>query len=244
MAQGMSLLLGENGVFENLNCTLMMDSFHNPNEYWLPPQKDLDPEDAMKVGCGAMVLYAVAFIVLLLCCALLSSCGSYKKTVKEDATKTEVVNTTETSTSQSQTNAASASSSVIQTTTTERTDDSTEEIIITETTWYDTSKADSAGNSPILKTEKATTIKHNGKRTEREENEKRESDETNALSSTSSSAAIKEESAKREENRSSERDVNATETKQLTYASGVVLSLALLLIVGILAYWVKSKYRQ
>ena len=244
MAQSLPLLFGNNGVFKNLNCTIMMDAFHNPNEYWLPPQKDFDPEDAMKVGCGAMLLYAVAFIVLLLCCALFSSCGTYKKTVKEETATTEVVNTTEANTSQTQTNGTSASSSVTQLTTTERTDDSTEVIITTETTWYDTSKADSAGVSPVLKTEKTTTIKHKGKRTEREENEKRESEETNALSSTSSSAAIKEESAKREENRSSERDVNATETQQLTYVSGIILSLALLFIVGILAYWVKSKYRQ
>jgi H+/gluconate symporter-like permease len=222
----------------------MFYGYNDPNDYWLPPQQNVDPEDAMKLGCSCAIGYVVAFFIAILICALFSSCGSYKKTVKEDTHQTETVTTNTTANSQTQTNATSQSSSVTQNTVTERTDDSTEVVTITETTWYDTSKADSTGNSPVLKTEKTTTIKHNGKRTERQENENRESEQTNALSSTNSSAVIKEESATRDETKSSERNTAATETKQLSYAAWALLALSLLIIVGVLAYWVKSKYRQ
>lgn len=221
-----------------------MYDYHDPNEYWLPPQKDMKPEEAFKIGCCSSLAYLAAFVVLLICCALFSSCGSYKKTVKENTERTEQVNTTETATSHTEATAISQSSSVTQTSLTERTDDSTEVVITTETTWYDTSKSDSSGHSPVLKTEKQTIVKHKGRTTERKGDQKNETTNENALTSVNNSAAIKEESAKREETKSSEKDLAATETKQLSYATGVLLALSLLIIVGILAYWVKSKYRQ
>lgn len=56
-----------------------MINYTNPNDYWMhelyKQDKDLKPEDAMRLGCISAVVYVVVILALLLCCALFGSCS-------------------------------------------------------------------------------------------------------------------------------------------------------------------------
>lgn len=70
----------------------------NPHEIWLNQElmKDLEPEEAQRIGCLSAVGYVAAIFIGLLICALLGSCCPCKNlvtgetTVIQDSTQTEV----------------------------------------------------------------------------------------------------------------------------------------------------------
>ena len=64
---------------------MLMIDFHNPNDKWLNSElmKDLEPEDAQRIGCATAIGYVLAIIVGLLFCALLGSCSSRNNFIEE-----------------------------------------------------------------------------------------------------------------------------------------------------------------
>ena len=183
-------------------------------------------------------------VKLLLCLLLLASCGSMKKTVKEDTDQTLNVVSSTVEQGQATENTSSESSVTTVTTTTEQTSDDTETITIRETTWYDTSKVDSNGVSPVLMTENQTTITHNKKKTEKDTEDQSDTEEKKETTTTVQTSANKEESAESAYKNTTQKDASATETKQLQYLSWVLLGLACLDLAAVLAYWVFTKYRR
>lgn len=62
---------------------------YDTNEYWLDQQlyKDINPDDAMRLGCLHAAGYVVIFAVGLLLCALLGSCSP--KVIENVVTRTD-----------------------------------------------------------------------------------------------------------------------------------------------------------
>ncbi|MBQ8709376.1 MAG: hypothetical protein IJ550_02175 [Bacteroidaceae bacterium] len=183
-------------------------------------------------------------VKLLICFLLLVSCGSVKKAVKEDIDQTSHVESSATEQEKVEINASSEQSAIAETTTSEQTNDSTETMTVRETTWYDTSKVDSNGVSPVLKTEKQTSITYHGRRNVKDTENKGRSNEKQQSSATVQNSAKKEESAESAKKSQIQRDVTATETKQLQYLSWVLPGIAFVILAAVLAYWVFTKYRR
>ena len=183
-------------------------------------------------------------VILMFGLLLLMSCASYKKAVKEDSSQTSTVTTSTTENTQAVTTSTSESSVTQVTTTQEQVDDSTETVTITHTTWYDTSKTDSSGVSPVLKEETITSTTRHGKRSKKGSDERKDSDEKSQSQTDVQKSATKEESAESVLTSSKTKDVAASETKQVQYFSWALFGLAFVIITAILAYWVFTKYRQ
>lgn len=68
-----------------------MNDFHNPNDYWMQTlyneQKDIDPDEAMRMGCLHVVCFIAMMFVGLLLCALLGSCSP--KVIENVVTRTD-----------------------------------------------------------------------------------------------------------------------------------------------------------
>ncbi len=109
--------------------------------------------------------------------------------------------------------------------------DSSEVFVWTITTEYDTSKTDSNGISPLLKTTKTLTIKRTSKKKEKETSKKE------------NISATKEESANQVRTTSKKRESTKAETKQPLYYAYILGGVALVILMAILAYWVFTKYR-
>lgn len=183
-------------------------------------------------------------VKMLLCFLLLASCGSIKKSVKEDTDQTLNVVSSTVGQGQATQDTSSESSIKTVTSTTEQSSDDTETITIIETTWYDTSKVDSNGVSPVLKTENLTNITHNKKKSEKDSEGQSDSEEKKKSSTTVQTSVNKEESAESAYKNTTQKDSHVTETKQLQYLSWVLIGLAVLVLSAILAYWVFTKYRR
>lgn len=179
-----------------------------------------------------------------LCLLLLISCGSYQKTENQQNDQTSVVTSSITVKTLAESNVLSELSETIAKTTNEHTDDSTETVIVKETVWYDTSRADGNGSSPVLRKETITSTTRHGKHTSNDSAERTE-DTGKCLSTTNvHNFATKEESAESASRSRTEKDTSAAETKQLAYTSRVLCGLAFFILAAILAYWVFTKYRQ
>ena len=175
---------------------------------------------------------------------LLMSCGSYKKAVKEDISQTSTVTTSITENTQAVTSTTSESSQTQVTTTQEQVDDSTETVTVTHTTWYDTSKADSNGVSPVLKEETITSTTRHGKRQSKGSEQHKDSEEKSQSEATVQNSANKEESTESALTISKTKDVATSETKQMQYLSWALFGLAFVIIAAVLAYWFFTKYRR
>lgn len=121
--------------------------------------------------------------------------------------------------------AASSENSTIEET------DSSDTFVWTITTEYDTSKADSTGKSPVLRTTKQLAVKHSGKK------------KKNETSKNENISATKEESAEQFHKNNNRREDTKAETKQPLYYSYILYGVALVILMAVLAYWVFSKYR-
>ena len=68
-----------------------MNDFHNPNDYWLQTlhneYKDVDTDEAVRLGCLQVVGYVVAIFIGLAQCALLGSCSP--KVIENVVTRTD-----------------------------------------------------------------------------------------------------------------------------------------------------------
>lgn len=181
---------------------------------------------------------------LLCCLLLLVSCGSIKKTTEEGISQTLNKASSITEERLADVNAFSAQSVIAEESTSEQTSDSAETMTIYETTWYDTGKADSKGFSPVLKTEKRTSITYHGKHTVKGSDNKESSEEKRQSSTNIQNSAKSEEAAESENKSQTKGDASVTETKQLQYISWGLPGLALVIIAAVLAYWVFTKYRQ
>lgn len=107
-----------------------------------------------------------------------------------------------------------------------------EENMTVETTVFDTSRFDSlSGKSPVLSKTKATKSKKKG------------SKKTSEASKKANISATNEESANLNITTENHREKSVAETKQPLYMSRILLGLAAVVLVGILAYWVFTKYR-
>lgn len=109
--------------------------------------------------------------------------------------------------------------------------DSSELFVWTITTEYDTSKTDSNGIAPLLKTIRTLAIKRSGKK-----------QEENTLKKENISAT-KEESANELQRMYNKRESTKAETKQPLYYTYLACGVALVILMAILAYWVFTKYR-
>lgn len=196
-------------------------------------------------GCLSMcVIYVVFFLIFFAGCLLLSSCGSFKKVTKESTEQTSRITATTDSIGMSILQSSSQASTDSSHSVLTLTDDSTETVTVRETIWYDTSKSDSNGVSPVLRTERLTAITHHGRKGRQEQNGNSKSSENSEGTLTTTSQGHKEESAENTTRSQTNKDVQATETKQLQYTAWLLGGCALLILSGILAYWVFSKYRQ
>lgn len=109
--------------------------------------------------------------------------------------------------------------------------DSSETFVWTITTEYDTSKTDSNGVSPLLRTVRTLKIKR-AYNTKKEDTSKKEN-----------ISATKEESANQVHSKSHKRESTKAETKQPLYYAYLLGGVALVILMAILAYWVFTKYR-
>lgn len=180
----------------------------------------------------------------LLCLLLLASCGSVKKVTKEDFNQTTDIVSSTAEEKQVSIKTSSEQSSVTKTTANVQMDSRTETLSVLETTWYDTSRTDSTGVAPVLKTEKQKSITHYGKHIAKDTEKGSRNGEKQQSSTIIQDFANKEETVESTNKSQTQKDVSSTETKQLQYMSWVLPGLALVILAAVLAYWVFTKYRQ
>lgn len=197
----------------------------------------------------------LGIVLGLVFCAILGSCGSSKSIIKErteihvDSIGTTSVNVFSDSTARRATNSAKVDSSSIMTKEASQSFDTTFVVETTETTWYDTDKANSNGLSPIARKEVKTVVRKTGRTV------------TQGLSNliiTTSAAVADTDShvaktamqkatvtAKVDREQKSQTDVrqSRTETKQSKYFAMILYGIAAVIFVGVIAYVVFCAYR-
>jgi hypothetical protein len=164
--------------------------------------------------------------------------------VKQDVKQQSVVASSTTTDLQGEVNTSTESSSVSQTTLHEQTNDSSETVVIRETTWFDTSRTDSNGVSPVLRKERVTSLTRHGKRSDKGSEDKSNTEGRQKNSATIKNSAKTEESAASENRSETKKDTSTSETKQVAYLSWLLFGLAFCILMAVLAYWVFTKYRQ
>lgn len=132
--------------------------------------------------------------------------------------------------SASQSSKSSVDAALTETSHTEETD-SSDTFVWTITTEYDTSKADSTGKAPVLRTTKSLAVRYSGKK------------KKNETSKNENISATKEESANHLTRNNNKRESTKAESKRPLYYSYVLYGVALVILMAVLAYWVFTKYR-
>lgn len=204
--------------------------------------------------CGIINVSLISLISWLAIFALVS-CGSSKSLSKEKVNEkvVSVINadsigeTTKISDSSTLTESKDSSNSIKEE---ERADSQSKEVVtITETTIYDTSstgngapkikqtikqtKVEKFASSSNTKTKDTSVTKNEEKVLAQEE--KRDSEKSTKL-------YANEE--KKEQNVESDKKQTISESKQILYIALVLFGIVLVIIVGVLAYWVFSNYRR
>lgn len=165
------------------------------------------------------------------------SCGSYKnatETTVEQATETSSIRDESTYTEQS---SSSTSSLVRESILREQSNDSSETNIVIETIWYDTSKANENGISPVQRKETITTQKRHGRQETKDSNTK-----TNAEGRTDLSSTINETKQYAENSKS--KCHSETQKKQSGNTSRPIYKYTIFFLIAVMLYFAYRKYRK